>query len=140
MDLVDVGEDFEIFDVFINLEDNIASEDSSFVSVSQSKKRVQSVYSLIQTFKDKEAALVHLKFEDTWNKDRLNETNEGFNEIYVFKHYPVCSKKCYLLFNYDSTNVSLWVKDQDLENHHEIGQKFGINLITKNEIDKMHAN
>ena len=46
----------------------------------------------------------------------------------------------YLLFSSDSTDVSLLVKDPNHENHHEIGQKTGINLITKNEIDKMYAN
>ena len=36
LDLVDFGEDFEIVDVAINPEDDIAIEDSSFVAVSQS--------------------------------------------------------------------------------------------------------
>lgn len=65
------------------------------------------------------------------------DTKDGQKERWTCKQFG-CPKKCYILFTLHDESVSLWHNDQ--EHFHEdskIKDKFGIQPITKEIIDKL---
>jgi hypothetical protein len=62
-----------------------------------------------------------IREENIWNKERMRDTTEGMKETYQCKVRD-CKRKCYLLFNSDSEQVSLRYNDID-HNHDGIKAK-----------------
>ena len=59
-------------------------------------------------------------------------------EIYKCKHFG-CNRRCYILFNADSSDFSLWYNNHDHTNHDHI-KVYGINDIAKREIERLVHN
>jgi hypothetical protein len=106
---------------------------------SKKRTRVVSIFSLFQTYNDKESALDTIRADNTRNKERLRDATDGIKETFQFKVRD-SKRKCYLLFNSDSEQVSLWYNDQVHKNDCEKAQPLGMNAFTKNEVEKLFRN
>ena len=146
------SDDDEIIEVQIRTQHNemdlgsnsstTSSVDESYEKVdtnSKKRTRVVSIFSLFQTYNNKESALDTIRADNTWNKERLRDTTDGIKETYQCKIRD-CKRKCYLLFNSDSEQVSLWYNDQVHKHDCEKAQPLGMNAITKNEVEKLYRN
>ena len=68
-------------------------------------------YELYTTYSNRDAAYSHIQAEDTWYKKRLRNTKEGMIETFQCKHLS-CNRRYYMLFNSDSSDVSLCFNNQ----------------------------
>ena len=110
----------------------------SFQENVENKKRVRTTYTKFSSY-DTHIEATGVITEE-FDRERLTDTKEGQKERWNFKRYG-CPKKCYILFTLNDETVSLWYND--LEHCHEnshLKPKFGMDQITKNEIDKLFRN
>jgi hypothetical protein len=108
-------------------------------SNTKKRSRIVSVFNLYATYENREKAVTAIRLENTWNKERIRDSKEGVKEAYQCK-YSKCKKKCYLLFNVDSDQVSLWFNDQEHQHDGPKKTEFGMNFITKREIENLFKN
>lgn len=112
-----------------------SSEHESFQESALDKKRFRTTYTKSDSFATHIDAIAVIK--DEFDRERLMDTKDGQKERWTCKHFG-CPKKCYILFTLHDESVSLWHNDQ--EHFHEdskIKDKFGIQPITKEIIDKL---
>jgi hypothetical protein len=46
------------------------------------EKKFVSIFSIFQTYNNKESALDTIRADNTWNKERLRDTTDGIKETY----------------------------------------------------------
>lgn len=114
------------------------SEESNITD--RKRKRTQIIYALLNKFDDQKSAVafINLDKETEWKFERTRKTAEGFKEVYQCKHRNLCKKKCYLLYSEEDESVTLWLNNQTHTHENVKTKQWGINDVTKFEIEKLY--
>ena len=125
-------------------EDSDSDEDGVYNTENKKRKRTESIYSFATKFDSIAEANDHLKHEKlendcTWKFIRSRPTKDGKKDCYKCSN-SICKKRCYVLYSEEDETVAIWINNLEHEHKIENSKKWGINAVTKREIEKLYVN